>query len=109
IGLRASDAALTAAGAPGGSEFSDLFDSDSIEYFAGPGFSWDILSYGRIKNRVRVQDARFQELAVNYQNTVLRASQEVEDAIVAFLRTQEEAGFLSGSVAASKRSVDLSE
>jgi outer membrane protein TolC len=57
---------------------------------------------------VRVQDARFQQLAVQYQNTVLRAAQEVEDALVAFLRTQEEVRFLAESVDASKRSVDLS-
>ena len=107
IGLRASDAAITAAGGFGGSEFSDLFDSESIEWFVGPAFTWDILNYGRIKNRVRVQDARFQELAVNYQNTVLKAAQEVEDAMVAFLRAQEEASFLANSVAASARSVEL--
>ncbi len=108
IGLRASDAAVTAAGGFTGSTFSDLWDSDSIEFFAGPSVQWDILNYGRVRNRVRVQDARLQELAVNYQNTVLKAAQEMEDAIVAFLRTQDEARFLSNSVQASQRSVDLS-
>ena len=86
----------------------NFFDSDSVFGTAGAGFSWKILNYGRIKNNVRAQDALFQELAVNYQNTVLRAAQEVEDAMVGFLRTQEEAMFLSTSVQAYKRSVDLS-
>jgi NodT family efflux transporter outer membrane factor (OMF) lipoprotein len=86
----------------------NFFDSDSVTGQAGAGFSWNILNYGRIKNNVRAQDALFQELAVNYQNTVLRAAQEVEDAMVAFLRTQEETKFLSSSVQAYKRSVDLS-
>jgi len=108
IGVRASDAALTATGGLSGSSFSDLWDSDSIEFFAGPAFRWDILNYGRIRNRVRVQDARFQQLVAGYQNTVLRAAQEVEDAMAAFLRTQEEAGFLSNSVVAAARSVELS-
>jgi NodT family efflux transporter outer membrane factor (OMF) lipoprotein len=108
IGLRASDAAITAAGGSSGSSFSDLWDSESIEWFAGPAFTWDLFNYGRIRNRVRVQDARFQELAVNYQNTVLRAAQEMEDAMVGFLRVQEEMEFLADSVKASKRSVDLS-
>lgn len=87
---------------------SNFFDSNSITGQGGASFTWNILNYGRIKNNVRVQDARFQELAVNYQNTVLRAAQEVEDAMVGFLRTQEEAKFLSFSVQAYKRSVDLS-
>ena len=108
IGLSASDSDLTAAGFPDGSSFSDLWDSDSIEFFGGAGFSWDIFNYGRIKNRVRVQDARFQQLVVNYQDTVIRAAQEMEDTMVAFLRTQEEVKFLFDSVKAATRSVDLS-
>jgi NodT family efflux transporter outer membrane factor (OMF) lipoprotein len=87
---------------------SDLFDSKSLEALGGPAIRWDIFNYGRIKNRVRIQDARFQELVVSYQNTVLKAAQEVEDAMVAFLRTGEEARFLTESVKAYKRSVDLS-
>ena len=86
----------------------DLFNSNSLQGFGGPAVSWDIFNYGRIKNRVRVQDAVFQGLVVDYQNTVLKAAQEVEDAMVAFLRTQEEAGLLAESVKAYKRSVDLS-
>jgi outer membrane protein TolC len=88
--------------------FSDLFDSESITYFIGPSLQWPILNYGRIKNRVRVQDARFQQLVVNYQNTVLNAYREVEDAMVGFLRSQEQVTYLTDSVKALKRSVDLS-
>jgi NodT family efflux transporter outer membrane factor (OMF) lipoprotein len=87
---------------------SDIFDSKSLYYTAGPGFSWDILNYGRIRNRVRVEDARFEQVVVNYKNTVLRAWQEVEDALVGFLRTREEAQFLLDSVEASRRSVEIS-
>jgi NodT family efflux transporter outer membrane factor (OMF) lipoprotein len=108
IGLQVSNADVTAAGYPGGSSFGDLWNSDSIAFFGGAGFSWNILNYGRIKNRVRVQDARFQQLVVNYQNKVLKAAQETEDAMVAFLRSQDEVKFLSESVQAATRSVDLS-
>lgn len=90
------------------SNFSDLFDGDSFTYFAGPAVSWDLFNYGRITNNVRVEDARFQQLAVNYENTVLRAAQEVEDSMIAFLRSQDSVGFLADAVKASKRSVDLS-
>lgn len=90
------------------SKFSDLFSKDSITYYAGGGFQWDILNYGRISNQVRVEDARFQELVVNYENTVLRAAQEVEDAMISFLRTQDAVEYLADAVKASKRSVDLS-
>ena len=55
-----------------------------------------------------MEDARFQELAVNYENTVIRAAQEVEDAMVGFLRSQDAVVFLADAVKSSKRSVDLS-
>jgi outer membrane protein TolC len=83
--------------AQAGSSYSDLFNSDSLEFFGGPAIKWSFFNYGRIKNRTRVENARFQQLIVNYRNTVLRAAQEVEDAMVAFLRRQEEVAFLSRS------------
>ena len=95
---------LTRSGKDGADE---LFDGDSLEFFAGPAFTWNIFNYGRIKNRVRIQDARFQQLIVNYQDTVLRAAREVEDAMVGFLRAQETEIYLSESVDAAARSVDL--
>ncbi len=86
---------------------NDWFESASIRGVGGPGFSWDIFSYGRITNNVRVQDARFQALAVQYENTVLKAFQETEDSLISFLRTREQAALLHKAVQATQRSVDL--
>jgi NodT family efflux transporter outer membrane factor (OMF) lipoprotein len=105
IGLQSSDKGGVRSNR---ANFSDLFTSGGITYFIGPTFQWPIFNYGRLKNNVRVQDARFQQLVVNYQNTVLRAFQDVEDATVGFLRTQEQAGFLSDSVQQYRRSAELS-
>lgn len=57
---------------------------------------------------MRVEDARFQELLVSYQDAVLRAYQEVEDGLVGFLREQERARFLGTSVSAAQRASELS-
>jgi NodT family efflux transporter outer membrane factor (OMF) lipoprotein len=91
----------------GHSGIAELFTGNSLAFVGGPSVRWNIFNYGRIRNNVRVQDARFQELVVNYQDTVLRAAQEVEDAMVGFLRSQEQAAFLADSVKSAKRSVDL--
>jgi len=107
IGLRTSDSDISAAGFPGGSSFGDLLNSDSFEYFVGPTFSWDILNYGRIKNRVRIEDARFQQLAENYRDTILQAATESETAIVSFLKAREEQQYLQNSADAASRSVTL--
>lgn len=91
----------------GMADFSDLFKRGSFFYSFGPGFRWPIFNYGRLKNNVRVQDALFQQLLVNYQNTVLTAAQEVEDALIGFLKAQEATAFLQNAVNAAQRSVDL--
>ncbi|HHA18860.1 MAG: transporter [Gammaproteobacteria bacterium] len=92
----------------GNNNFGDFFSSDSIVATVGPVFSWSILNYGRIKNDVRVQDARYQQTIIRYQNSVLLAAREVEDAMVGFLKAQQQATELAVSVGSSNRSVDLS-
>lgn len=85
----------------------NLFDSGSLFYSLGPGVRWPLFNYGRLENNVRVQDARFQQSLVNYQNTVLNAAQEVEDALTGFLRAQETQVFEQNSVTAAQRSVEI--
>ena len=101
VGFRTSDIVT-------GNGLGDLFDSDNVSGFLGPFFSWNVLNYGRIKNNIRAQDARFQQLLVGYQNTVLSALAETEAAIVAYLKAQDQARFLGESVVAAQRSVELS-
>lgn len=88
-------------------ELSDLFTSRRFGGSFGPAFQWDILHYGRIRNNVRLQEARFQELAASYQNTVLRAGAEVESAMVRFLRAHDVARLMDHSVANAQRAADI--
>ncbi len=87
--------------------FEDLFDADSFAGSVGPSFHWNILNYGRLVNNIRVQEARFQQLAVQYQNVVLRANEEAENAIIGFLKAQQQVRWLSQSTDAARESVDL--
>jgi len=91
----------------GSFRLTDMFQWGSRTYQFGPSFQWNLFNYGRITNNVRVQDARFEQLLIAYQNAVLKAQQEVEDALVAFLRAQDRAGFLARSTAAAKNALDL--
>ena len=56
---------------------------------------------------MRVQDARFQELIIAYQNTVLKAQQEVEDALIALLEGQQRAQKLAGATPRPRDPCDL--
>jgi outer membrane protein TolC len=86
---------------------SDLFRPESFNSSVGPTFRWNILNYGRIINNVRLQDARFRELLLAYQQTVLLADEEVEDGIVAFLRSQERERYLKESEEAAVKAVKI--
>jgi len=86
---------------------SRLFEGDSVAGLVGPGFQWNILHYGRIRNNIRIQDARFDQLVLKYQETVLRAAEEVETALTAYLREQEAVKFLKQSTDATARAVEL--
>ena len=105
IGLQSSDAGGRLSN---NADFIDLFSADRLTYMAGSAVRWPILNYGRLKNNVRVEDARFQQLVVNYQNAVLEAAREVEAALIAFLQAQDQVRSLAESVEAAQRSVKLS-
>jgi NodT family efflux transporter outer membrane factor (OMF) lipoprotein len=105
---------LTAAGntettRTGQSGFGQLFDSDSLTYAVGPSFVWPFLNYDRIKNNVRVQDARLQQALIAYRDTVLRAAQEVEDAMAALDGSIRQEELLGVTVASARRSTEVAQ
>ncbi len=105
IGVRASAGTNTTRSGKDGAD--ELFNGSSLEFVGGPGFRWNIFNFGRIKNDVRSQDARFQQSVADYQETVLRAAAEVEDSIVGFLKSQEAEKHLHSSFSAASRSAEL--
>jgi outer membrane protein TolC len=86
----------------------DLFDPGSFMYIVGPQLSWPFLNYGQISNNVRVEDARFQQLILNYKNTVLKAAQEIEDGLTGYLKSREATVFTQNAANGAQRSVDIS-
>ncbi|NLX99963.1 MAG: efflux transporter outer membrane subunit [Rhodopirellula sp.] len=86
---------------------SQLFQSDSLVGAIGPGIHWNILNYGRIRNNVRAEDARFQQAVVNYRDVVLRANEEVENGLIGFLSEQGRVKTLDKSTRAATRSVEI--
>ena len=96
------------AGGPGDSNLGDLFSADALTYSIGANFVWPFLNYGRIKNNVRVQDARLQQTLIAYRETALQAAREAEDAIAAFIGSKEQSRILADTVVSAERSNTLS-
>lgn len=92
----------------GTNSLDDIFSSNSFSYSFGPSFQWNLFHYGRLKNEVRVQDARYQQTLLAYQNTVLNAAREVEDALGTLSKTVIQARFLLKSIETSQKSTELS-
>lgn len=86
----------------------DLLDASSQTYgFALPSIRWNIFDGSRIRNSIRVEEARTQQLLSRYENTVLLALEEVENFLTALLREKERLEMLARAVEASEESVEL--
>ncbi|WP_338826919.1 efflux transporter outer membrane subunit [Bradyrhizobium sp. 27S5] len=72
-----------------------------VAYAAGPSFQWNLLNYGQITNNIRLQDAKLQQLLIDYQNTVLSAQQEVDNGLATYLQSRNQAAYLRRSVEAA--------
>lgn len=92
----------------GANSLDDIFSSNSFSYSFGPAFSWNVFHYGRLKNEVRVQDARYQQTLLTYQNSVLNAAREVEDALSSLAYTVDQTKYLLEGVTTSQKSTELS-
>ena len=99
IGISATDI--------GSSNLGKAFTAGNLHYNVGPAVQWNILNYGQITNNVRVQDAKFQELLIDYQNTVLKAQREVEDGIATFIYSRDQVESLQQSVDAAEGAVKI--
>ncbi|WP_222434940.1 efflux transporter outer membrane subunit [Blastopirellula retiformator] len=85
------------------------FTTDSIAYSFGPTARWNVLSFGRVWGDIEYQRARWRELVYAYQQTVLDASEEVENALIEYRFTQVRAEELYKAVEAAQGASEISE
>jgi outer membrane protein TolC len=89
-------------------DVSVLYEANSLAHSVGPGFRWNILNFGRLKRNIDAREANHQQAIVRYEAAVLRGVQEVESALVEFIRQRERAIELEKVVIATNRSVEIS-
>lgn len=90
------------------SNSSDLLDSDSLTWSIFGGFNWNIFNYGRLTSNIRLQDALFQQLLVDYRDSVLQAQADVENAIISYLKSHEQQEAYIMAETAAQDAVDIS-
>lgn len=92
----------------GNNSLADIFNWESSLVQSAASFTMPVFNYGRLINKVRVQDASFQEAVLNYQNTVLTAQKEVENGLSAFRYSKQSVSYLQTAVSSAKTSTRLS-
>jgi len=76
---------------------------------AGPSIQWQIFEAGSLVANVHVQNARQEEALNVYQQTVLVALKETENALTAYAKEQVRRDSLNESVDADRRALDIAQ
>src|SRR5918997_1607979 len=87
--------------------FSGIGDRGTFRYAVGPIISWPALNLGRVKARVDVTRAREAEAKALYDQTVLRAMQDVETSLVRYRTARSRLDRIQDAAAASGRAAEL--
>jgi NodT family efflux transporter outer membrane factor (OMF) lipoprotein len=109
IGLALADyyPAISLLGSLGWSGNSVSASADTAQLIAGPSLIWNVFDQGRIRNNVRLQDARLQQSIESFQNAVLLAAREIDDAVISVAKTAEQQIILKETLIAAERSLEL--
>ena len=88
---------------------SGLFQSGAAAYTFGPSIRWAAFDLGKVSARIRAADARADADLNSYQQTVLLALEEAENALVEFGRQRARRDQLIEAVQASEQAASLAE
>src|SRR5262249_27456732 len=72
-----------------------LFNQQSIIGSIGPSLSWNILNYGRLLANVRIQNNKFHQYVLAYQQIILNANQDAENSLVSYLNSLDQTNHLT--------------
>jgi len=89
------------------SDLGDLPKAGSEFWSLGPSFSWPIFTAGRIRANIRVQNARQEQALTRYEQSILLALEDVENALINYGKEQERFKSLDQAVKANRRAVEM--
>ncbi len=90
-------------------DFGSWFDWANRFWSLGPSVRWRLFETGRIRAGVELQRALQEQEVILYQQIVLTALREVEDALIAAAKEQARRQTLSEAVAANRKAVRLAQ
>ncbi|MEM8635705.1 MAG: efflux transporter outer membrane subunit [Pseudomonadota bacterium] len=78
-----------------------LLNGDYKTWGLGALFSWDLFAGGRLRSAIEAEEARTRQALFSYEQAVLFAFQDVEDALISLAKERERLAALERSVAAA--------
>ena len=88
-------------------DFKDLFQGPSRSYSVGPALRWNVFDAGRIRALIGAEEARTAQALAAYEQTILLALEEVENALVTYGRLREQRTASIDAIRAAGTSLDL--
>jgi outer membrane protein, multidrug efflux system len=88
-------------------ELRSLGEAPSRGYVVGPAISWPAFDLGRVEAQIAGSRARADAALAGYEQTVLRALEETEDALVTHARTRDSLTDAGNAAAASRTAARL--
>jgi NodT family efflux transporter outer membrane factor (OMF) lipoprotein len=77
---------------------ANLFTPGSIAFTVGPNLSIPIFEGGRLSGNLELRESQQREAAITFQNTVLRAWREVDDALTDYAEAQRRRAAIARAV-----------
>ncbi|MBU2618750.1 MAG: efflux transporter outer membrane subunit [Proteobacteria bacterium] len=84
-----------------------LFNTASSFWSLGPALNWPLFDMGRTRSNLELQKAIQEEELLAYEQTVLNALREVENALIASTKEEEHRKSMAQAVAANRTAVEL--
>jgi len=85
----------------------NFLDSDSVAWSFTPGLTWNVTSGGSIRSQIDIEEFLTEQALLNYENAVLVALGEVENALVSYELDSVRQDHLAEAVDATQRTVDV--
>jgi outer membrane protein TolC len=125
--IRAAERALAASNAEIGAAVADLFpklnlsgmfgfvslelrtllDNASRQYDAAAAITWPIFSGNRIRANIRIREEQRKQALYAYRKTVIRALQDVEDALSRYANEKKRNGVLGETLVEARGALDV--
>jgi len=86
---------------------SDLFSGGNVAYSFGPQLRWSIFNGRRIRSQVDAEQAATRAALHAYEQTILLALEETEDAMAAYAHEQDRFELLKQAEESASKSVEL--